>query len=263
VRWAEAVFALLALGSMAAGQEPGALAQLWDAPPPQTSTPSQNPQTLSSSAQAPVSRGRGPGILAFLPPPISHTRLTPEEKFQIYLYQTVGPQSFILPIFGASFSLLNPPSGYPRDWKDGGGALGRWYGEQIAASTSSRTGQLLTEVVCHEDPRYVLSGSKSPIVRTLHAFAFTFVDKTDSGHNTLALSNFAGAAAGGFVGMGFLPNGYNNVAHAEQRALRGLETDAIRNIATEFRPEWGPILTRIHIPRILPEWWTPRRPLPP
>jgi len=48
------------------------------------------------------------------------------------------------------------------------------------------------------------SDSKNPLVRISHAVAFTFVDKTDSGHNIFAFSNFAGAAAGGFVGMGFL-----------------------------------------------------------
>ena len=156
--------------------------------------------------------------------------------------------------------MLNPPRHYPREWEDGGGAFGRWYGEQIAASTSNRTGQLLAEVALHEDPRYVPSGSKNVLVRTFHAVAFTLVEKTDSGHNTFALSNFAGAAAGGFVGMGLLPEGYNDVTHAEQRALRGLASVAVRNIVTEFRPEWGPVLRKIRVPRILPEWWTPKHP---
>jgi len=159
--------------------------------------------------------------------------------------------------------MLHPPRGYPRRWKDGGGAFGRWYGEQIVASTANRTGQFLAEVALHEDPRYVPSGSKNVLVRIFHAVAFTFVDKTDSGHNTFAFSNFAGAAAGGFVGMGLLPDGYNDVAHAERRALRGLGTVAIRNIVTEFRPEWGPVLRKIHLPRILPEWWTPKHPQQP
>jgi hypothetical protein len=263
VRWAEAVFALLVIASTAAGQEPAAPAQLPDAPKPQTSAQSENPQTSSSSQQAPASSASGSGVLAILPPTISHKRLTAEEKFQIYTHQTYGPQNFILPAFGAGFFMLDPPRRYPREWEDGGGAFGRWYGEQIVTSTSSRTVQLLAEVALREDPRYVPCGSKNALVRTFHAVAFTFVDKTDSGHNTLAFSNFAGAAAGGFVGMGLLPDGYNDVTHAERRALRGLGSVAIRNIVTEFRPEWGPILRRIHVPRILPEWWTPKHPQQP
>jgi len=231
-----------------------------DAPEPQISAQSQNPQTTSSSEQAPGSHESGSGVITLLPPTMSDKRLTAEDKLQIYAHQTFGPQNVILGAFRAGFTMLNPPSRYPREWKDGGGAFGRLYGEQIAASTSSRTGQFLAEVALHEDPRYVPSDSKNTLVRTFHAVAFTFVDKTNSGHNTLAISNFAGAAAGGFVGMGFLPDGYNDVTHAEQRTLRGLQGVAIRNVITEFRPEWGPLLKKIHIPRILPKWWTPERP---
>jgi hypothetical protein len=238
----------------------GAAEALPDAHEPQTSAPSHSPQTSSSSEQATASGGSGSGVIALLPPAISLKRLTPKDKFQIYIHQSFGPQNFILPPFGAGFEMLHPPSHYPREWKDGGGAFGRWYSEQIAASTSNRTAQFLAETALHEDPRYVPSASKNFLMRISHALAFTFVDKTDSGHNTFAFSNFAGAAAGGFVGMGMLPNGYNDVAHAEQRALRGLETIAVRNLITEFRPEWEPTLKKIRVPSILPAWWTPRHP---
>jgi len=238
----------------------GAAEALPDAPQPQVSIPPQNPPNVPTKGTAPSPRGSGSGVIALLPPAISQKRLAPKDKFQIYIHQSFGPQDFILPTFGAGFEMLHPPSHYPREWKDGGGAFGRWYSEQIAASTSNRTAQFLAETAFHEDPRYVPSGNKNFLVRISHAVAFTFVDKTDSGHNTFAFSSFAGAAAGGFVGMGMLPNGYNNVTHAERRAFRGLETIAVRNIITEFRPEWEPTLRKIHVPSILPAWWTPRHP---
>jgi hypothetical protein len=231
-----------------------------DAPEPQSSVPIQNPSSPPSSAPATALGHSGSNVIAILPPAITRKRLTAQDKFQIYTHQNFGPQNFILPAFGAGFSMLHPPSRYPREWKDGGGAFGRWYGEQIVTSTSNRPARLLAEIAWHEDPRYVPSGSKNAFIRIAHAVAFTVVDKTDSGHNTFAFSNFAGAVAGGFVGMGLLPEGYNDATHAEQRALRGLESVAVRNIITEFRPEWAPILRRIHIPSILPEWWTPKHP---
>jgi len=247
-------------GAKGASMRTGAADALPDAPAPQTSAPPKNPRTPSPSEQTPASPKSASGVIAILPPAISRKRLTPEDKFQIYIHENFGPQNFILPPFGAGFYMLDPPRRYPRQWEDGGGAFGRWYGEQIATSTSNRMGQLLAEVALHEDPRYVPSGSTNALIRTFHAVAFTFVDKTDSGHNTFAISNVAGAAAGGFVGMGFLPDGYNDITHTERRALRGLESDAIRNIVTEFRPEWAPLLRKIHIPSILPEWWTPKHP---
>ncbi len=238
----------------------GAAAGLPDAPPAQSAAPSQNPTAPSSPPPSSPALGNGFGVLAFLPPPVTRKRLTPKDKFQIYLHQNYGPQNFILPAVGAGASMLYPPTHYPHDWKDCGGAFGRWYGEQIAASTANRTAQMLTGIAWHEDPRYLPSSSKDFFMRLGHAMAFTLVDKTDGGRNTLALANLAGAAAGGFVGMSFLPPGYNDTTHAEQRALRGLSTIAVRNILTEFRPEYEPTLQKIHIPSILPACWTRKRP---
>ena len=229
-----------------------------DAAEPQTTVQPQNPQNPSAAPVTAASLKNGFGVLAFLPPPVNQKRLTPKDKFQIYVHQNYGPQNFILPAFSAGFAILHPPSGYPHDWVDGGGAFGRWYGDVFVSSTVNRTGRLLAQIALHEDPRYVPSSSKNVIMRISHALAFTFIDKTNSGRNTFALSNFAGAAAGGFVGMGFLPAGHDDLAHAERRALRGVETIAVRNIVTEFRPEWEPTLRKIHIPSILPAWWTPK-----
>ena len=107
----------------------------------------------------------------------------------------------------------------------------------------------------HEDPRYVRSNSKNAFARTMHPVAFTFIDKTDSGRNTIAFSNFAGAAAGGFVGRAYLPNGYNDLTHAEQRMAFQLTSITIQNIAAEFQPQWGPFVRKRRIQKILPEWW--------
>jgi hypothetical protein len=53
----------------------------------------------------------------------------------------------------------------------------------------------------------------------------------------LALSNFVGAAAGGFVGNTYLPNGFNDVTHAGQRATMRFGTLAAGNLFREFAPQ--------------------------
>lgn len=212
---------------------------------------------FAQNAQPPSTWSREKsGVIAVLAPTISLQPLTTKDKFKIYAHQNYGPQNFILPAIGAAFFLAHPPRSYPHDWVDGGGAFGGWYGEQIAVSTAYRTAQVLTEVALHEDPRYVPSGSSNILIRTFHAIGFTLIDKSDSGQNTFAFSKFAAAAAGGFSTMAVLPAGHNDARHAEQRALRGLGSVAVRNIITEFRPQWAPILRRVRVPSILPEWWT-------
>jgi hypothetical protein len=73
----------------------------------------------------------------------------------------------------------------------------------------------------------------------------------------LAVSTFTSAAAGSFVGMAYLPDGYNDASHAEQRMARAIGGRAISNILTEFEPAWGPFARKLCIPKLLPEWWVP------
>jgi hypothetical protein len=222
-----------------------------DAPLPKGQAQGQDQNTVAPSSLQPHQ------VLG-LPPTLTRTRLTGEDKLQIYIHKAFGPPAVILPAFGAGFQILNPPNHYPREWKDGAEAFGRTYGYKVADRTSRETAQFLTGFLLHEDPRYQRSTSTNPLRRTFHALAFTVIDKTDSGRNTLAVSNFASAAAGGFVGMGILPNGYNDVTHAEQRIASEFLQIAIGNVATEFEPQWGPLAKKIHLQKILPAWWVPQ-----
>jgi hypothetical protein len=222
-------------------------------PAANTSEPGGQGQPPSPLSQP----GQLPSLYPVVPPPITSEPPTAADKFSIYLHQTYGPPALVLPLFASGLGMLNPKSQYPRDWKDGAGAFGRIYGDHLATITSRRTARFLTQAALHEDSRYKPSSSTNPLARTVHALAFTVVDKTDGGHNTIAVANFAGAAAGGFVGMAYLPPGFNDITHAEQRMALEFATTAAGNVAAEFEPQWGPILKKLHIPQILPPWWVP------
>ena len=198
--------------------------------------------------------------LSFLPAPMTKGPLTTEEKLSVYVHRTFGPPALILPAFGAGLSMLNPPSHYPREWKDGAHAFGRNYGNIVATVTARETASMLASVALHEDPRYRPSGSTNVLYRVFHALSYTVVDRTDSGGRTIAVSNFAGAAAGGLVGMVYLPGGFNDATHAQQRMAMQFGTLAIHNLAAEFQPQWGPIVRKLRIPKLLPEWWVPLHP---
>lgn len=196
-----------------------------------------------------------------VPPLMTMTRLTLRNKFTIYTHQTFGPPALVFPALGAGMRMINPPDNYPRDWKDGGGAFGRLYGSTLATQTTKRTAQFLMGAILHEDPRYLPAPPGSNVgKRVFHAISYTFVDRTDSGSRTIAFSNFAGAAAGGFAGMAYLPNGFNDATHAEQRALSEFMAIGVSNIVGEFAPQLAPIIRKLHIPKIMPAWWLPEKP---
>jgi hypothetical protein len=232
--------------------------ELPEAPVPQAASSSGDPEAQDQgNSPSPTTHPQvDKSAVLFLPVATSQS-LSLRDKFTIYAHQTFGPPALIFPAFAAGRDMANPKSHYPHDWKDGGGAFGRIYGDSLAMTTSQRTARFLTGVALHEDPRYVRSNSTNPLMRTVHALAFTFVDKTDSGRNTIAFSNFAGAAAGGFVGSAYLPHGYNDLTHAEQRMAVQFTSIAIQNVAAEFQPQWGPIVRKLRIQKIIPEWWVP------
>jgi hypothetical protein len=88
-------------------------------------------------------------------PGLTRAPLSIQDKFQIYTHKAYCPPAVILPAFGAGSGMLNPPSKYPKEWKDGAGAFGRNYGYRLADHTSRLTGQFLTGTLLHEDPRYL------------------------------------------------------------------------------------------------------------
>jgi hypothetical protein len=217
-------------------------------------------RAIAEREETPPAGGQSLSPLPFLPALMTRRPLTSEEKLSVYVHRTFGPPAFILPAFGAGVSMLNPPTHYPREWKDGAPAFWRHYGNTVAVVTARETASILASVALHEDSRYRPSSSTNVLFRAFRALSYTVVDRTDSGRRTIALSNFAGAAAGGLIGRAYLPNGFDDATHAQQRIALQFATVAIHNLAAEFQPQWGPIVKKLRIPKLLPAWWVSQNP---
>jgi hypothetical protein len=183
------------------------------------------------------------------------------EKFMAFAVTTVGPRALSVPAFPAAIRMANPPDHYPREWRQGAVAFGRNYGDELATVSAYKTSRFAVGAALHEDLRYHPSTSTNFFRRTGHALAFTLVDRSDNGHARLAVANFAGLAAGSYVGMSYLPDGFNDVTHADQRLAVRFGTLAGSNLGAEFAPDIFRFLAERHlpIPRIpIPEWWVKR-----
>jgi len=223
--------------------------------PPPLLTPTVPKPQVSPDLQAPVPAAGDPW---YAPVAISSGPQSFHERLMAYAIVTVGPRTLFAPVFSAAIRMANPPGAYPRDWRLGAGAFVRNYGNALAPRASQDTARFLTGALLHEDFRYRPSTSKNPLLRSFHALAFTFVDKSDSGHNRVALANFAGAGASGFVGNLYLPAGFNNLSHAETRTAFAFGGFAAQNLLREFIPDLLQATHKLHapFPRIpVPEWW--------
>jgi hypothetical protein len=183
------------------------------------------------------------------------------EKFMAYAITTAGPRALLGPLFPAALRMADPPDHFPAEWRQGASAFGRNYGDQLAMFATVQTTRFAFGAVLREDLRYHPSTSNNVFLRTGHAVAYTFVDRSDGGHARPALANFAGSAAGGYVGISYLPAGFNDIAHADQRIVVQFSRMAASNLAGEFAPDIFRFLAEHHLPRPkipIPEWWATR-----
>jgi hypothetical protein len=190
--------------------------------------------------------------------PLATAPETQRERFLDYAIVTFGPRALFGPAISSAIRMAHPPEAYPRDWKDGPGAFGRIYGASLANKAAKETGRYAAGAILREDFRYRPSASGNPLVRFGHALGYTFVDKSDSGHPRLAVANFVGAGADGFVGELYLPPGFNNRTHAETRMAVAFGDFALQNVLREFAPELGKAARKLKLPIAdlpIPEWW--------
>jgi hypothetical protein len=211
------------------------------------------PQATGVNSVDPVPSHRmGPGPLL---PQTFH------DKFLAYAVSTAGPRALFGPAFPAAIRMANPPSHFPDEWRQGAGAFGRNYGDQLATVSTLQTARFAFGAALHEDLRYHPSTSTNFFMRTGHALVFNFVDRSDDGHARLAIANFAGLTAGGYVGMSYLPSGFNDMAHADQRVVFQFSRLAGSNLGAEFGPDIFRFLAEHHLPRPkipIPDWWVKR-----
>ena len=167
---------------------------------------------------------------------------TMKDKFHYYASETfLNPAAFTAPAFRAGLRMANPPTRgaytYPDDWRQGAEGFGKNLGDAFAERVSTHTARFIAGAITREDPRYFPSASHGVLARSLHAIGFTFVDRSDSGRLMPAISNFAGSAAGGAVGMAYLPPGFDNYSYGGRRAAINFGALAGGNLFREFAPQ--------------------------
>ncbi len=179
------------------------------------------------------------------------------EKFAFTMKPAFGPRTLLTATVAGGFRMTSSPHNYPHEWRAGAAAYGRNVGDIFATRAAYDFGRFLPAAAFHEDLLYHRSTSTNFFARTSHAIAFTLVDQTDTGHRTLAISNLAGAASGGFIRTAYLPDGWNDIVHAGQRSAFLLSGAAGQNLMQEFAPELYALKKHLHIPKIPmpPAWW--------
>ena len=169
-------------------------------------------------------------------------------KLRYFAVETFRPGIYPVAAFYDGLTMANPPKAYPPEWRQGFPAFARNYGDFMASWASVQGGKFVAASILHEDPRYFTSTNKNFFARVFNAVRYVVVDRSDSGHPRLALSNVAGALAGGFVGNAYLPDPYANASRGFRRSAIALSGFVTSNLADEFHPEIHKLAKKIHLP---------------
>ena len=158
------------------------------------------------------------------------------------------PLNFVTPALGAGIEMARADHKLPPEWRQGAGGYGRLYGSGLASLASFNTARFISGAALREDPRYFPADTNGIGGRIKHALVFTLVDRSDSGHKTLAASNLVGAAAGGMVGNFYIPSPYNDPRYTFSRSAVLLAYFAASNVRQEFSPELKKLRKKLHLP---------------
>jgi len=209
---------------------------------PQASS-AQAPQTAPQDAprQIPAAADQTIGLLSrrsiFFPDLATTLKpLSSEQKFKLFLDQTIAPSTLVSAAATAGFRMVeNTYPGYGPEW----GGYGRRFGASMANSASTNfLGTYLIPSMLHQDPRYFISLRPSFRKKMEYALTRQVVTRTDDGRPTFNWSRIIGVIGAESIANIYLP--------AEERtAGKTFERSGVRfgiGIGVTLLKEYWPLI---------------------
>jgi hypothetical protein len=162
--------------------------------------------------------------------------LTPKQKFRLAFSQTTDPVQFGIAAFAAG---IDEAEGGDRGY--GGGPLGygkRWGADYLTSFDGNMIGNAMLPSILHQDPRFFRRGYGSATHRIFYALSTSFICKHDrTGKWEPNYSNIGGNLAGGAISNLYVPEDERGIGNVfEGFALVTVEGGA-GAILQEFWPD--------------------------
>jgi hypothetical protein len=225
---------LLGQDSLQANSVSDAISSLPDSPTPKIN--------LASPIEPNVQEGKQPKRILWIVPNYravgANTYLPPlsfKEELWLATEDTFDYSDFIFVggLAGISMAQKSEPS-----LGQGGAGYGRYYWRVFVDSgIENYMAEAIVPAVTKEDPRYYTLGKGGFIKRTGYAVSRLFVTRTDSGKNTINISELVGSGAAASIGNAYYPAQSNPWVKTYQRWGTQVGLDGVFNILKEFWPD--------------------------
>jgi hypothetical protein len=162
--------------------------------------------------------------------------LSPEQKFKLFLDQTIAPSTLVSAVVTAGYRQAeNTYPGYGQGW----GGYGRRFGAAMANSASTNfLGTFLIPSLLHQDPRYFISLRPSFRKKMEYALTRQIITRTDDGRSTFNWSRVIGVIGAESIANIYLPA-------SERTAGKTFERSGIRfgiGIGSTLLKEYWPMI---------------------
>jgi hypothetical protein len=172
---------------------------------------------------------------AAVSPGVKFQPMSPKQKFWMATEDSFDYSSFVWTgVLAAQSYALDQ---YP-ELGTGGTAYGRYYWRGLLDGVSnSYFSEAIFPVLTHEDARYFTLGHGGIIRRVGYALSRVAVTYSDSGHNTINLSELGGDFASSALSTAYYPPQERGMVKISEGWGTQLESAALNNIAKEFWPD--------------------------
>jgi hypothetical protein len=171
-------------------------------------------------------------------------RLTPRQKFNIFLHRTYSPYTFFDAGVNAAWSQW---TGEP--YGEGWGGFAKRYGANLADGEARAFFQtFLLSTAFGQDPRYHRMGRGPLFYRAAYAVSRVLIGRTDDGRNTFNAPEFLGTAMTISLSNLYHPRQDRGFGRGVSIMIGSIGSDASSNILREFWPDVRRILQR-HEPK--------------
>jgi hypothetical protein len=140
---------------------------------------------------------------------------------------------FVGGLAGISMAQKSEPS-----FGQGGAGYGRYYWRVFADSgIENYMSEAIVPAMTKEDPRYYTLGKGGFVKRAGYAVTRLFITRTNTGRNTLNLSELVGSGAAAGIGNAYYPAESNPWVKTYQRWGTQVGLDGVFNLLKEFWPD--------------------------
>jgi hypothetical protein len=164
------------------------------------------------------------------------TPLTPKQKINLAIKETVDPFTFVSAAMGAALSQAG-------DGTPSYGVGMAPYGQRLGAAfvdmaTQNFFSDAVLAVALHEDPRYYRMGPGHSVVhRVFYSLSRLVITKTDSGSERFNFSGVGGMAMGIALSNAYYPDKSVSGSVTEARFISSMTGGALGNLLPEFWPD--------------------------